>query len=537
MTFPKIFVHTTLLTKEPSLATTNDPQGLAVLPFLQSDRAGSIYEAIGLEPIINCRGTFTIIGGSVELPAVLQAMEAASGYFVQYDELAAAVGERLAAITGAEWGLIASGCAAAIKHVTIACVTGGNPEKLIRVPDLTGFEKTQVIIPITSRNAYDHAVRNVGVEVIEVATPEELEQAINPRTAMIYMATGRGSEEDQVLSLEKMAQIAAPRGIPILCDAAAENLTIPNVHLQRGATLVAYSGGKALCGPQCAGFVIGDKALLTSAWQASAPHHGPGRDDKIGKEEVMGMLAAVESWVTRDHEGEWASWLSILETISATLDGIDSVTMSVEEPQGLNNRVPRLTVRWDPAVLHITGEQVAEDFARKSPRIAIGAADGDGIASVNVTPSQMQPGNAETVATRIKDILCAERPPLSDELAATTLDLSGTWDVRVDYATSSSHHRWSLSQDGNWVSGLHETDYATLEIHGVVEGDQVKLESNMRKPGNWIPFLFGGASQGESITGMIHLGEYQTATFTAQRAASGSKGRRVTIPGGPPLAT
>ena len=300
----------------------------------------NIYQAIGVEPIINCRGTFTIIGGSVELPEVVAAMEAASGYFVQYDELAEAVGQRLADITGAEWGLIPAGCAAGLKHITAACVTGGNPEKLIRIPDLTGLDKTQVIIPRYSRNAYDHALRSIGVEIVMVETRDELEQAINPRTAMIYITTGAGSATDQPLSLEVIADVARPHKIPILADSAAENLTIPNVHLQRGATVVAYSGGKALCGPQCAGLVLGDKALLQSAWQFSSPHHGPGRDDKIGKEEIMGMLAAVEAWVRRDHAAEWQTWLSYLDHIAQRVRGIDSVSTEVNEPTGLSNRAP-----------------------------------------------------------------------------------------------------------------------------------------------------------------------------------------------------
>ena len=139
----------------------------------------NIYQSIGVEPVINCRGTFTIIGGSVERPEVVAAMKAASGYFVQYDELAYGVGRRLAEITGAEWGMVSAGCAAGLKHVTAACVTGGNPEKLIRIPDLSGFEKTEVIVTGYSRNAYDHALRNIGVELITVNTAEELKNAIN----------------------------------------------------------------------------------------------------------------------------------------------------------------------------------------------------------------------------------------------------------------------------------------------------------------------------------------------------------------------
>src|SRR5262245_60295172 len=153
-----------------------------------------IYQSIGVEPIINCRGTFTIIGGSVELPEVRAAMDAASRHFVQIDELADAVGLRLAELTGAEWGMVSSGCAAGLKHVTAACVTGGNPEKLVRIPDLTGFEKTEVIAPRYSRNVYDAALHNVGVTIVTVDTPEELVNAINPRTAMIYLMAGEGSE-------------------------------------------------------------------------------------------------------------------------------------------------------------------------------------------------------------------------------------------------------------------------------------------------------------------------------------------------------
>ena len=201
-----------------------------------------IYQSIGVEPVINCRGTFTIIGASVELPEVRAAMDHASRYFVQLDELAEAVGRRLSELTGAEWGMVSAGCAAGLKHVTAGCVAGGNPEKLLRIPDLTGLDKTEVIIPRSSRTVYDHAIRNIGVKIVMVNTPEELERAINPKTAMIYLTAG-GASQSGPLSLENVARIAKPHDIPILVDAAAEILTIPNVHLQRGATGVAYSGG------------------------------------------------------------------------------------------------------------------------------------------------------------------------------------------------------------------------------------------------------------------------------------------------------
>ena len=520
---------------EPSDSASN----LSVLPFLANKADGdqSIYQSIGVEPVINCRGTFTIIGGSVERPEVLAAMEAASGYFIQYDELAAALGERLAQITGAEWGIITAGCAAGMKHVTAACVTGGNPEKLVRIPCMAGLDKTQVIAPRFSRNAYDHAVRNIGVEIVTVETPEQLEQAINPRTAMIYLTAGGGIAPDQPLSLETIARIADPGDIPILVDAAAENLTIPNVHLERGATVVTYSGGKALCGPQCAGLVLGRKDILMSAWQASSPHHGPGRDNKIGKEEMVGMLAAVEAWVTRDHAGEWKTWLSWLESISKRVAQVPSVTTRVTDPSGLSNHAPMLTINWDPTVLHITGEEVAEDFARNTPRIAVGNRDEEGKAGISISPNQMQPGHDAVVADRVYRILSQPRSPRPTELKSADVDISGRWDLAISFFSSTSRHRLSLSQDGNWIEGSHESEFSIQEISGVIEGDQVKLQSNVRQPGDSVPFLFSGKVSGDAISGSIHLGEYLTATFTAERSPHRGTRRAISIPSGAPLAT
>jgi seryl-tRNA(Sec) selenium transferase len=497
----------------------------------------NIYQRIGVEPIINCRGTFTIIGGSVERPEVVRAMEEASGYFVQYDELAEAVGRRLAEVTGAEWGMISAGCAAGLKHVTTACVTGGNPEKLVRIPHLAELDRTQVIAPAYSRNVYDHALRNVGVEMVTVHTAEDLRQAINPRTAMIYVVAGGSSAPGQPLSLEVIASIAGPRGIPILVDAAAEDLTIPPIHLTQGGTVVAYSGGKALCGPQCAGLLLGDRALLTSAWQASAPHHGPGRDDKIGKEEIMGMLAAVEAWMTRDHAAEWKMWLGWLDRIARRVSRIRGVRTGVVEPTALSNHAPVLTVSWDPAALRITGEEVAEDFARNRPRIAVGIRDGGGKAAITITPNQMQPGHDRVVAGRIHAILSARRRPRPTRLRPAGVDLTGRWDLTVRFPSSTSHHRLSLQQKGNWVEGFHRSDYSTQEIAGTVEGGQVKLRSALHLPGNYVPFLFSGTVTGDAISGSIHLGEYLTASFTAARAATRRTRVRVSIPKGPPLAT
>ena len=497
-----------------------------------------IYQSIGVDPVINCRGTFTIIGGSVERPEVRAAMDAASKYFVQIDELADAVGRRLAELTGAEWGMVSAGCAAGLKHVTAACVTGGNPERLTRIPDLTGFDKTEVVSPLYSRNVYDAAVRNIGVKMITVETPEALANALNPRTAMIYLTAGNQASSGP-LSLENVAKIAQPKNVPILIDAAAEVLTIPNVHLQKGATIVAYSGGKAICGPQCAGLLLGRKDLLMSAWQASAPHHGPGRDNKVGREETLGMLAAVEAWVTRDHDAEWKTWLSWLDTISKRVSTIAGVKTSVREPSGLSNKSPSLTIAWDPSALHITGEEVAEELARTRPRIALGSGNeaDAGTTSISVTAWMMQPGDDKIVADRIHGVLSAKRGPRSTQMTAPSANVSGRWDVDIEFFSSRSRHTLFIEQDGNWIRGAHQGDFTVRDMIGMIEGNEVKLRSVERRPGAAVTFIFSGTVAGDTMSGPIHMGEYLNAKFTAKRHAYSTERTRIVVPKGPPLAT
>jgi D-glucosaminate-6-phosphate ammonia-lyase len=497
----------------------------------------NIFQSIGVEPIINCRGTFTIIGGSIERPEVRSAMEAASKDFVQYDELAYGVGKRLAEITGAEWGMVSAGCAAGMKHVTAACVTGGNPEKLIRIPDLRGFDKTEVVIPKSSRNVYDHAIRNIGATIIDVETPEELENALNIHTAMIYIMAYDESQPGQPLSLENVAKIAKPHKIPILVDAAAEVLTIPNIHLQRGADVVVYSGGKAICGPQCAGLVLGRKDILMSAWQASSPHHGPGRDNKVGREEMMGMLAAVEAWTKRDHAGEWKIWLSWLDNIAKKVSTIDGVTTSVFEPTELSNKSPVLNIYWDPAKLNITGEEIAEEFARNKPRVAIGGETREGKSSLSITTGQMQPGNDKIVADRIYGVLTQKRTPKPTTLDAPAANISGRWDVDVEFFSSTSKHVLFLEQDGNWLQGSHKGEFTVRDIRGSIEGKTIKLRSVDRRPGDSITFIFSGTLSGETISGSIYMIEYQTAKFIAKRNNNKSPHEKIMVPGGPPIAT
>jgi L-seryl-tRNA(Ser) seleniumtransferase len=478
-----------------------------------------IYESIGVRPLINARGTYTILSGSLMLPEVREAMVAAARHYVHLDELAEAVGRRLAELTGAQWGMVTSGCAAALTHASAACVAGGNPDLHVRLPDLRGFPRDEAIIPKSSRNVYDAAVRAVGLRVVEVETAEELDAAFGPRTAMVYVFAGPWADEGPV-STAALAARARKRGVPVLVDAAAEILTVPNVHLQAGADLVGYSGGKCLRGPQTAGILIGREDLVRAAWVQSAPHHGFGRSMKVGKEEAMGMLMAVEMWMKRDHEAEWARWTAWLETIAARVSTVDGVTTSVVEPIGLSNRTPTLAVRWDRERIGLSGREVGERLFAGDPRVALTPSDGeDGETGLTINPYMLSPGEDREVATALHALLSSP-PPREDHLPASpAADLTGEWEVDIAYAAGQSTHRLFLRQQGHVLDGVHRGDFVERPLRGRIEGSGVELRSVVteKEDGNALDYTFVGTVTGETMGGPLDLGEYLKARWTARR--------------------
>ncbi|MCP5110081.1 MAG: selenocysteine synthase, partial [bacterium] len=232
-----LFPRRQLFTRTGLAALAGMLPGLGRSAAASLGRGPKIYESIGVRPVVNCKGTFTIIGGSLMLPEVKRAMEDASRHYVHLDELMDAVGKRLAELTQADWGIVTAGCAAAITHATAACIAGADPEKLQRLPYLDGL-KDEVIMPRYSRNVYDHATRMLGVKVVEVNTIEECAEAFNEKTAMVMILGGR--HDDGPLGVGPVSAIAKRRGVPVFVDAAAEHLVIPNPHLGRGADMVAY---------------------------------------------------------------------------------------------------------------------------------------------------------------------------------------------------------------------------------------------------------------------------------------------------------
>jgi uncharacterized pyridoxal phosphate-dependent enzyme len=483
-----------------------------------------IYRSIGIRPVINCRGTFTIVGGSLELPEVSAAKQAAASNYVHLDEMMDGIGKRLAELTGAEWGMVTSGCAAAIAHATAACVAGANPDLHVRIPNLAGFAKDEVIIPKQFRTVYDAAIRSIGVKVVEIETAAELEAALgSPRVAMLYYYAGRITSGP--LLLEPVAAMANRRKVPVFVDAAAEDLTIPNVHLQKGATLVGYSGGKSLRGPQCAGLLLGRKDLVQAAWMHSAPHHGYGRSMKVGKEEAIGMLMAVEMWARRDHEAEWKMWVSWMENISRRVTAIPGVTADIRQPRGLSNHSPGLTIRWDPVKFGITGEEVSEALFSTEPRITLGGGAAgrgpqNGLTGVSISASMMGEGNDKIVADRIYEVLSKSRPPKpAHALKAPATDLSGIWDAHIEFLSGSTVHTLSIRQEENRLTGVHQGDFVGRDLSGAIDGDAVRIYSTIPEnaTGDHLEFTFTGKVNGNVMSGELDMAEYFKAKWTAQR--------------------
>ena len=289
--------------------------GATPLSEIHEEPPKDVYTRIGVEPFINCTATVTSNGGSRTLPEVIEAIRHASYYHVNMDELQEAAGKRIAKLLQVEHAMVSSGAAAALTHATAGCVAGTDPERMQQLPDMTGL-KNEVIMPKSSRNGYDYAVRMVGLTTVEVRTADELRAAINDRTALVAMLGDRFTPNVE-LPLKEVAPIANKAGIPVLVDSAADHLMTPNPYVAEGADLVAYSGGKISRGPQGGGLLVGREELVRAAFANSAHHHAFGRPMKVSKEEIIGVLTAVETFFgRRDLQQEYREWEGWYEYIT-----------------------------------------------------------------------------------------------------------------------------------------------------------------------------------------------------------------------------
>lgn len=483
--------------------------------------ADNLFTQIGLRPIVNARGTFTIISGSQSLPEVKKAMYEASQYYVQMDELMAAVGGEIAKLMGAPSAIVTNGCEAAIALATVACICGTDPERSQSMPYVKA--RSQVIIPKYSRNPYDFGVRMSGPEIVEVASEEELRAKIGEQTAMIYIISGPRAFKEP-LSIKTVCAIAKEKGVPVFVDAAAEEPIVPNIHLAAGATFVGYSGGKCMRGPQAAGVLLGPKDLCAAAFWNAAPHHNWGRALKVGKEEAMGMLAAVRMWYERDHDAEQKQWLAWDESIADAVKDIPSVTTKVKMPdEDLSNRAPTLSIHWDAAKVGITGTELVQRLDAGSPRILVTGGTGRRPemmeSSIGVMPYMMQPGDAKIVAEAISKHLRnpghIDNPPVFTGVRA---NLGGTWNVTIQYVKGVGKQTFVLQQDGGALTGEQKGELFNATFKGKVDADHVTLSSVMRANGYQVPYNFSGVVAGNTMSGDVKMGEYGPATFTATKA-------------------
>ena len=362
---------------------------------------GDAYRQLGVRPLINAAGTYTVLTGSVLTERARRAMEEASRSFVRLEDLQKAAGERIAKLLAVDSAMVTSGATGSILLATAACVTGPDIEKIRRIPDVNGM-KSEVIVPREHRNGFDHAARSVGVKLIEVGTIDELRHAIGPKTAMLYF-TNIFEHKGQIKRKEFIAA-GKLAGVPVFNDAAAELPPATNLSsiVREGFDLVGFSGGKGLRGPQSSGLLLGRKDLIQAALLNTNPHDDAiGRPCKVGKEEIMGLLAAVEDYVNRDHEADLRLWRSFMESIAADLRGIGSVTAEVYTPGAGGHPVPYLRVQWDQNRLNLKYRDCAQQLRDGEPSIEVNAdTDGLSLASYNLFS-----GEERIIGFRLRGIL------------------------------------------------------------------------------------------------------------------------------------
>jgi L-seryl-tRNA(Ser) seleniumtransferase len=491
--------------REPAVATT------AGVP------SPEVYTRIGVRPFINCTATLTINGGSLMLPEVIDAMEQAAHFHVSLDELMEKAGDRLAEMLQVEWGLVTAGTAAALTHATAGVLAGADPEKIQRLPNLQGL-KNEVIIPRESRNAYDHAVRTLGVTIIEVNTPQELRAAVSPHTAMIELLGNHFGKAS--LDLKDVAPIAQAAGIPVLVDAAADYLIVPNPYLAQGADMVAYSGGKIIRGPQGAGLLLGRRDLVCAAWANSAPHHGFGRALKVTKEEIIGMLRAVEAWRSgHDLKADFRMWESWYAHISGRITKVAGVRAEVNGPIR-GGPFPTLNISWDPDQVGLTAGEVGRLMLEGEPRIMT-QAEGDGHAFL-LRPVALKPGEYEIVARRLYEVFSSAGK--KKELRAPdapSVNLTGAWDVEIQYEVGSARHKLFLTAEGSRIAGTHTGWAYQGDLQGEISGDRVKLRTTLPADGHVLTYAFTGIATGQDISGDVRIGGYGSARWRARRHNSG----------------
>jgi uncharacterized pyridoxal phosphate-dependent enzyme len=355
------------------------------------DPRENVYSRLGVKTVINCRGTWTYLSGSLEFPEVRAAQAEAAQYFVNMVELQRAVGRRLGELTGAESGLITSGAAGAMAASTAACIAGSDPQKIWQLPDTTGLKHE--VIMVGGRSAFDNAIRLTGAKLVLVETAEEIANAITANTAMIY-TTDLGDK------LVREVAISKEHNVPLLLDDAAGIPPADNLKLYANMKidLYTFSGGKGLQGPQCSGVLLGRKDLIEAALRNSNPWEGAVcRAMKVGKEEVIGCLTAVETWLKIDSKKLYSEWNGRVDRIAKLVETVPGVRTETYVPDD-GNRYPTLKVSWDQQAWGFTITDCVQKLREGDPVIEVLGADNPSLVPA-VREGIQKPNNKERKET------------------------------------------------------------------------------------------------------------------------------------------
>jgi uncharacterized pyridoxal phosphate-dependent enzyme len=360
---------------------------------------GNVYDELGVTTVINGQGTMTVLGGSLARPEVEAVMALAGRHFCSIPDLEVAAGKRIAEMLKLPDGytaIVTSGAAAAMQSGLAGILTGDNPEFIERLPDLTGM-KSEVIIQKSHRNPFDHQLRATGVRLIEVETREDVRRSINPKTAMMHFSNFANSTGQ--IKVDEWVKLAKENSIPSFIDAAAD--TPPVSHLwdytKMGYDLAAFSGGKAIRGPQCAGMLIGRKDLVAYALLNNSPHEDTlGRCAKVGKEEIIGMVKALELYLKDDHEALDKEWWRRLDSVSAEITKVPGVSTAFHVPD-IANHVPHMQINWDPRRINLSAQDASKQLRAGKPSIVL-ERSGSGLGMCSF---MLQPGEEKIIAERL----------------------------------------------------------------------------------------------------------------------------------------
>jgi len=373
------------------------------------------YTKLGVTPFINAAGTYTILSASTMPEEVQAAISVASKYPVQIEELRDAAGEYLARRLRCEAALVTAGAAAALTLGTAACITAGNNQAILSIPtDMSGL-KNEVIVQKAHRYDYDHALRNCGIRYVEVETLEDYEAAFNERTVMAHFFN---AAEHGAISREDWVRVAHQHSVPCFNDAAADVPPVSNLwnYTEMGFDLVTFSGGKGIRGPQCTGLLLGRKDLIAAAIKNNSPYSNTvGRGMKVAKEEIIGLVAAVDWLLAQDEQAMQAEFQRRAERIAQHVKTLAGVETKIFIPP-VANHIPHLAITYDIQRIKITGREVMERLRQGKPRIELNPATGGGSASAGLESGEntivvgvwmMGPGEDLIVARRLREVLRA----------------------------------------------------------------------------------------------------------------------------------